>query len=422
MKKSIIFLIIFTFIFTCLLQAEEEIVLTLDEAIALALRDNRDVLLKAEDVKKAKERIAEAQAGLFPTLTVSGSWTDTRGLYEKNTGQTSTQMTLKQYLYKGGKTINTIKQNEYRLGVSQAVLDKTKAETVLNVRQAFYTLLLAGEFADLNIGILENTREHLKTIQARYRSGQASESDVLKVKESLSSVEEAYTASLGQRDSAEALLKNLLYFSDEVKIRTNSQLACEPKELAYDEAFLKAMASRPEIKQHEAQEKADQKSIAIAKSDARPTIYASWDYYNKSHSAGAAGLTKNWNDYNILGITFSWPIFDGWATKHKVEQAIIDLKETQLSRDKAIKDIALELKNAYLDLKNAIAKIKSSQAQAALYKDMHSVAEEKYASGIVSSLDLNDAALGYRVSLFNQAQAAYDYLVAKARFEKAAGG
>jgi outer membrane protein TolC len=400
----------------------EEISLTLDEAIAIALRQNRDMLIKAEDIKKAKEKIKEARSGLFPTLSFTGGWTDTRGLYSKNTGQTSTQFSAKQALYKGGKVINTIKYSEYGVSIAEAVLDKVKLETILNVNKALHTLLLANEFVDLNKAILDNTNQHLDMLKARYKNGQVSETDLLSIASSLSNVQQAYEASLNQAEASEALLKNLLSLDESVKIKPDAQFVYELKEIAYDEAFLQAMQTRPEIRQFEAQTKAAQKSVEIAKSESRPSIYASWDYYSRSHISGATGLSRNWNDYNVIGLTFSWPIFDGWATKAKVEQAIIDLKETQLLKDKTVSDIALELKNAYLDLKNALAKIKSAQAQVDLYKDTLSAAEEKYRTGIASSLDLHDVSLGYQVALFNQKQAIYDYIIAKARFEKATGG
>jgi len=419
MKRLFWFLIIFIFLTQANLRAQE-ISLTLDEAISIALRDNRDVLLKVEDIKKAKAKIAEAKAGLLPTLNFTGGWTDTRGYYTKDLSQTTTQTTLKQYLYKGGKGINTIRQNKYKLEVSQALLDKTKLETVLNIKKAFYTLLLAGEFSNLNKGILDNTQEHLNFIQARYGNGEVSESDILKIKESLSSVQEAYEASINQVETGQVLLRNLLYLDEAVKINPASQFVYEPREVAYDEGFLQAMKNRPEIRQYEAQEMADKKAIEVAKADNRPSIYASWDYYSRSHISATA--TRNWNDYNVIGLTFTWPIFDGWTTKAKVEQAIIDLKETQLTKGKAIKDIALELKNAYLDLKNAIAQMKSAQAQIDLYKDTLSVIQDKYKAGIASSLDLNDVSLGYEVSLFNQKQAVYDYILVQARFDKATGG
>ncbi len=346
--------------------------------------------------------------------------TETKGYYAKGLTQAATQTTLKQYLYKGGETINTIKYNGYKFEVSRAILDKTKLEVALNVKKAFYTLLLANEFANLNKGILENTQGHLEMQQARYANGQVSASDILAIEESLAAVEEAYTSSINQAQASQALLKNLLYLDETVNIKPAGGFTYQQREIAYDEAFLKAMRTRPEIKQYEAQAKADRANIEIAKTDNRPSVYAAWDYYSRSHTA--ATTARGWNDYNVVGLTFSWPIFDGWATKSKVEQAMVDLKQTRLTREKTIKDIALELKGAYLDLKNALAKIKSIEAQVNLYQDTLSVTQEKYKAGIASSLDLNDIALGYLVSLFNQKEAIYDYVLAKAKFDKATGG
>ena len=417
-RKSLFAIIIFMLAAPVMLRAQE-VSLSLDEAIAIALRDNRDILLKSEDIKKAKLKIAEAQASLFPALSFTGGWTDTRGYYTKDLGQTTTQSTLKQYLYKGGKVINTIKQKQDSFEVTLALLDKTKLELVLNVKKAFYTLLLAREFAKLNKGILENTQQHLQVLLARYANGQASESDILKIKESQAAVEQAYASSLNQVESSTSLLRNLLYLDEAAKIKPSGEFNYDMRELAYDAAFLKAMKSRPEIRQYQAQEKVDKGAIEIAKADNRPNVYASWDYYSRTHLTTG---TRNWNDYNVIGLTFSWPIFDGWATKAKVEQAIVDLKETQLFKEKTMKDIALELKNAYLDLQDALVKIKSTQAQIDLYRDTVLVTQDKHKAGIASSLDLEDVLLGYDISLFNQKEAVYDYVLAKARFDKATGG
>jgi outer membrane protein len=149
MRKLSLFLAIFIFLSPVFLKAEE-ISLNLEEAIAIALRDNRDIRLQSEEVEKAKLKIAEARAGLLPTLTFSGTLKDTRGLYSKDLNQSSLQATLKQSLYKGGQTVNTISFNEYGLSVAQAILDGAKLETALEVSKAFYTFLLAEEFTILN--------------------------------------------------------------------------------------------------------------------------------------------------------------------------------------------------------------------------------------------------------------------------------
>jgi outer membrane protein len=421
MKKTISFIITFVFLFLVPLRAEE-IYLTLDEAIAMALRDNRDILLKAQAVKKAKEKVAESKASLFPSLTFSASWADTRGYYDKNVGQSSTQTTLKQYLYKGGKIINTIKYNGYNFELSQSLLDQAKLEIALNVKKAFYTLMLAMKFSQLNKDILENTTEHFESLRKRYNSGEASESELLQVESSINSVQQEYEASLNQAESSGALLRNLLYLDESVFIKTNDEFKYEPIEIAYTEAFLNAMKMRPEIKQYEAQQKAAQKSVEISKADNRPSVYASWDYYSRSHAASISGVSRNWNDYDIIGVTFSWPIFDGWSTKSKVEQAIIEVKETQILKEKAIKNISLELKNSYLSLRDALSKIRAAESDLRVYKDNLSSVAKKYDQGMASSLDHNDAKIKYDIALFNIKLAIYDYLIAKGNFDKATGG
>lgn len=321
----------------CLLA--EEVSLTLDQAIAILLRENSDILLKAEEVKKAKSKISEAEAGQFPSLTVSGSWTDTRGLYAKDTTGLSSQIGLKHYLYTGGETVNTIKYNQQGLAVAQAVLDKAKLDAILQLKKAYYTLLISAELADINKAILSNTKEHLESLRLRYANGQASQSDILKIDASSSSAEQAYEASLNQIESSQELLRNLLKLDKDVSITAEAVLDYEKGEIAYEQAFLQALSRRPEIRQYEAEINASKSAVEIAKAGRRPSVYGSCDYY--SRSTLSASTTKNWNDYNIVGITVSWPVFDGWITKAKIGQALADLQAARITKDKTTGILAL---------------------------------------------------------------------------------
>ncbi len=424
MKKLFLLSILGILLFAPPLKAQE-IVLTLDEALSLAVRNNRSILLKAEDVLKAKAKIKEAQAGLLPSLDLAAGWQDLRELYSKDVGTYSAGAGITQTLYASGKVINAVKISEYNYFASQAVLDTVKLDTIAEVKKAFYTLGLSEQFAEINKGIVENTREHIDFMQARFEQGQSSESEIIAMRSSLVNAQQAYEVSLNQKEAAEALLINLLSFDKEVKIRANDPLICEPKDIAYEEAFLEAMQRRPEIRQLEAQQKSAKRAVSVARSGGQPSVLASWDYYSSSRTSFGSFATpggKGWNDYNMIAITASWPIFDGWLTKSKVDQALIDLKEAQLLKDKKSKDIALEIKSSYLDLKSAVTNIKSTEEQVRVFKDGLFVMQAKYSAGTTSLLDLHDAKLSHQVALFNQVSAQYDYLMAKARFDRATGG
>lgn len=398
--------------------AAETVSVTLDEAVFLALRNNRDVLLKTQDLKKAKAKINEARAAFFPTLTFTGTLSRAMELYSKDMSTTTTQTSLKQYLYRGGKTLNTLAYNQYAADISTALLEKTKQDLVLSVKTAFYALLLSREYVSLNRQIVTNAEEHFRYVRERYAKGLASASELIAMKASLANVRQVYLISLNDKEALAAQLKNLLYLDQSVALEPRGRLAYALKDLMYDVALLKAVKDRPEIHQYEAQIKASRRAVDIAKADSRPSIYASWDYY--SRSASAAGK-RGWEDYHTAGLVFSWPIFDGWATKSKVEQAIADLRSAEILKDKTVQGVALDLKTAYLAYQDALEEIKSAGSQLDVYADQLSVAQKKFKNGHVSTLDLNDAMLKYEISVFNRTQAVYDYLIARSQFDKATG-
>jgi len=419
--NKIIIIICGVFLFSVNAQAET-VTLTLEEAIAIALRDNRDILLKEEDLKDAKSKLKEAHAGLFPTLNFTASYKDTRAYYNKNLSETATQTTLKQYLYKGGAIINTIKYEGKNIKVAKALLDKEKLELIKDVKKNFYTLYLTKDFVKLNKAIMQNNQDQLVSYKERYDNGEVSYSDIFEIDAALSNAKNVYGESFNQIEASELLLKDLLAIDINLKIDLVDEFKYQPIELAYDEAFLKAVESRPEIAQYEAQIKADKLAVEIAKATNRPNIYAAWDYYSRSRTSLSFAPTKGWQDYNVLGLVFTWPIFDGWATRAKVEQAIVDLKQTQLTQMQIKEDIVIELKNAYIGLKDAISKLDVTDSDLVRYSDNLNVAIARYAEGEISHLDRDDAILKYEVASFNKKDAIYDYLIAKSNFERATGG
>ncbi len=419
---AIIILFFFLTIFCCPPPSAfaEELMLTLDEAITLALRDNRSIRLQAQDVARIKAQLASDKSELWPTLTFAGTQQYDKGYYPADMSSTITQTSIRQYLYKGGSITNQIEKTKYDMQAAQAITIKARHEIILTVTKTFCATLLAQEYARLNKAIMDNTQQHLEFVSARYQKGLASENDVLRLKNSLENVTVVYYESLDQVSSLKAILRNVLYLENDIVLSLTGALAYEPRDFLYDESFLEALAGRPEIKEFEARERSGIKAVEIAKADGRPTIHASWDYYSRSHILSTA--SKNWNDNMVIGVTFSWPVFDGWGTKAKVDQAIADLKQAQLLKEKTIKDIALELKQAYLILKGSMSRLQAVEAELAWYENSIKKVVAQYEKGEASQLDLSDAQIGRDISIFKKTQATYDYLVAHADFLKATGG
>ena len=401
--------------------AERAVVLGLDEAIAIALRDNREILLDQEELAKAGHKIQEAKSAYLPEVKITSGSTYTRGLYRKDINSYSFQAGLKQYLYQGGKAANTLKQAKYEQQAQEAALEKSLAAVIKDVKKSFYAFLIAREFAGLNQRVLENQFAHLEAIKEKQAKGEASESEMLKALHGLSDARYLQEASLNQLENAKTLFKDILALENKTEVELSGDFEYSPKEIAVDSAILKALEARPEISEYAALEKADASAVEIARSGGRPSIYGTFDYYSRSTTSLSFSPGKGWQDYNTVGFTFSWPVFDGWLTKAKVEQALSDLKQDRIMRDKLQADIASQVKNAYLSLKTALAGLEPKKREIELYQDYLKTAEDKYKEGILSELGLDDVRLALRVSDFNRRQGLYDCLAARAELDLAMG-
>jgi len=417
-----LFFIIFIFVFIPNVLAED-IALTLDEAVFLALRDNRNIQIGASDIEKAKSKIKEAWSVVYPSLAVNIDKDRTSHLMDKPYSTTEIHAGLKQNIFQSGRIYNSIKQSEYSKQVQEALYDKEKIEVILNVKKAFCTIMLSEYFLDLNSKVLKNSEMHLDFTKARYKKGEASQLDIENATASLDDARKVYEVSLNQVEASKELLRNLLYLQESVNVNVVGTFTYTPKEVMFDKALLKAMSDRPEIKQYEAKLRADEHALGMAKAGNLPEVYLTLDSYSGDRFITTTGITTSkWKNYNVLGLNFSWPIFDGFATKAKIEQAIVDLKQTKMLKEKTIQDIVLELKNAYLGLKNSISSLDSAESDIKFYKNNLISIKKKYKEGIASSLDFDDADLKYKLSIFNKQQALYDYIIAKSSLDKAEGG
>ena len=420
MKK---FSFLFLFLFSVNIVLAKEVSLDINEAIALALRDNPVILLKAEDIEKAKAKIKESLSEALPKVSLTSTLSKTNNYYpNKDITSDSLSLSFKQIIYTGGRIVNTIKYTEYGLDIAKIILDEAKLDIVANTKKAFYSLLLAREFVNLNYKILKNIEAHYNSFKIKYNYGEISKTDLLKLKQSLVLARSQYEESLNQLNSFEELLKNLLFLDSDIKIIPEGKLYYKPREISYKEAFLEALKLRPEIKRIDAELKAQEKSIEIVKSQNRPTIYASWDYFNRSHTTSLGGLSKNRNDYNVISLVFSWPIFDGWQTKARLDEALADLRKSKITKEKTKKDIEYELKDSYFKLKTSIYKMRASLLDTNVYFENLKTINEKYLNGEVSYLDKFDNKLKYLISRFNYISSIYEYLIAEVNFDRAIGG
>jgi len=160
-------------------------------------------------------------------------------------------------------------------------------------------------------------------------------------------------------------------------------------------------------------------SIQMAKAAWRPQINAEAGYSYRSDNVANMFIERhnNWN----AGVSVTIPLFDGFASKAKVDAAQVRYAQANLEKEDLIDQIAVDVRRACLDLNQAKAIIDSSQDNIAEAKEALKIAGVSFDNGEGTNLEILDAQVSLSQIEENYSSAIYDYLMAKAFLDRTTG-
>jgi outer membrane protein len=192
-------------------------------------------------------------------------------------------------------------------------------------------------------------------------------------------------------------------------------LPVEDEDQPLDTLVGKAVANRPEIGQLRRQRVAQEASLSSAKGGYGPTLSA---LAGVSESGLALdGLVPNWS----AGLLLSWPIFQGGLTMSQVHQAEAGLESIDAQKSLEELQVRLDVDSARLAVRAAKASIGAAEEAVASARLQLQLAEQRYATGVGSIIELNDAQVAYTSAAAQLVQARYGLASARAQLLAALG-
>jgi len=130
-----------------------------------------------------------------------------------------------------------------------------------------------------------------------------------------------------------------------------------------------------------------------------------------------AGLAPNWYGSMLL----NWPIFEGGLTKAQVRTAEAGLESVSAQKALEALQVRLDVDSARLAVRAAKATIRAADEAAASSSQQLRLAEQRYATGIGSIIELNDAQVTHTSAAAQVVQARYVLASARAQLLAALG-
>ncbi|MEN8867479.1 MAG: TolC family protein, partial [Flavobacteriales bacterium] len=347
--KSIVLLAIF---FPLVGVSQEK--MSVEDAISLALKNNFDIQLAENSILQAKNNKSIYNTGFLPTATASADGkystsnakiTDQQG-NERNIDAVETKgyggsVGLNYILFNGGaRKYNYDKlKNLYALSSLQR---KTQIEnTLIEVYTTFYNVARNQEQLKTVEEAFQISKERLERVSAQRKFGQQTTLDVLnaKVDANKDSINLLNVAVLVENN-----MRNLNYLlGRDINTAFDAQAdVVLDEEVSYLELKEQLKTNNNELKQIEINQSISQQDLRINQAGWLPSVSTNVSYGLNYSDNGPAGFLAEQQTTGInAGINLSWNIFDGGATKVRVQNAKIAMKTQGLNQQK----IQLNLEN-----------------------------------------------------------------------------
>lgn len=355
-------------------------------------------------VRASQGRTDQQAAGLNPRLSLTTTYTDQLINSLSGTGVGgfiagggwNYQANLNQLLFDFGHTRDLVRSQEELTRAAQAAYEQAQADLVLQVKQAYYTLLQSQRLVKVQEDNLVNRREHVTQATSRFRAGLGLPSDVTRAESALSSglfqLSQAQTKAANDRLQLSLLLGLDPRVPLAIREEQEQPLAIQQTQ----ELFDKALAQRQELLQFQSNVAAAQAALDAAHTQSAPTLSTNLTYNNRSQPA-----------FQTLGINLAlaFNAYDGGLQDGKVSEAEANLDKAQADLEGARQRVLSQVGQAYLNLKNAEQQVTAALAEEANARETLRLTDGRYKVGLGIFLDVLDAQSAYLTAQTNRVNA-----------------
>ena len=402
---------------------------TVEQGVALAAEQNPEIIIARKKVEAARGGLIGARSGYLPSLLSTG-FADKREAQTQN--QTRTQLRNEDYnaslralenVYTGGAVSSQVAIAKLNIEKQSYELEETINRVALDVRTAFYDILLNRAKVRVHEDSVRALEEELKTQQERLHAGIVGTLNVRRAEVTLANERPELINAKTQLKNSYLRLGELLGI--DARSETDSpfevagQLQYEDRRPDLNECLARADAARAEIKARQKDIEIEDRQYIVDRSELRPQVQVFSGYEVYSERDPAVG--PEFNHGYIVGVTGTWHLFDGFAAKGRMQATRARREAAMQALEAARRSIASEVRGAFLDLEQADKVLESETKNVQTADESLEIAKRNLAAGLGTQLDVLQAAADVTRTRTTRLSAIHLHNVALAKLARASG-
>ena len=392
--------------------------LTLEEAEAIALRNNPEITVSKLQALEAREFVRETRSAFYPQANLSlTAVTSNPGsriaagyltnpiLYPRAAAGASVSQLITDF----GRTQNLLSSSEFTAKAADQNAVATKQQIVLAVDEAFYNTLETMALLHVAEETVKERQLRVDQVQALTNSKLKSELDLSFVKVDLARAKLLLLDARNNYDASQSTLSAILGYPDRQDFAT-----VEPAEQVRPPApdavplIQQALQQRPEVRSL-----ANELSAATKFSKAEHDLW--WPTVNALGVVGLAPVRANQIDswYGAVGVNINIPVFNGFMFNARAKTADLETEVKRKRLEDLQDNVARDVRNSWLDTGKAYERLsvtRQLREQADLALEL---AEARYKLGLGTIVEYSQAELEKTDAELQDTDAHYRYFLSQ---------
>ncbi len=393
--------------------AGAQLTLTLDRALEMALSDNPTVKVADLEIERYDYVRKQTLANLYPQIDASGQYTRSivkqemaKGLSfgADNTLTATGNISLALFV---PSVYRQLKMNRTEMAAAVESARSSRIDLVADVRQAFYNVLLAEQSYRVLQESVATTQRVVDNTERLFNNGLASEYDFISAKVQLSNLRPSVLQAENAIELSKLQLKMYLSIPEDVDIAVAGSLddlrnvvLLGSDNLSTDishNSSLRTLDLQRELLEHQ---------VKLIQTQRMPTIAA----------FGSAIYTGN----DMERMDFSSMMGGGSKPEGGTGEAIAQASSNSFWWQHPI-NVGLQIRQSINNLLTSRETMLSNEMTVDQAQKAYDISLTRYDAGAGTILELNTAQLQLTQAQLNYSQSIYDYLSARAEYDRVAG-
>lgn len=418
--------IIFVFMSFCMTSIAAQKLVSVSEAIELALENNYGIKIISNNKEIAKNNAGVLNSGYLPTVTSSSGATFNRDNLEAEfaNGESTALNGAKSSRYNASINLNYTlfdglgRYYDYkRLKETYKLSELQARETIENTIAQLYVVYYNVAQVTENVTVLEKTltvsKDRITRASYQFEYGQGTMLNVLNAQVDINNdsinLINAKQQLVNTKRDLNVVLGNVISSEFRVDTTIDFKLDIDQNDLA-----TKVKSNNVNLLQLDKNIMINTFIVKANKSGYLPSLGLTGSYgWNKGNNNAASFVAVSTNTGLSGGLSLSWNLFDGGATATRVSNAKIELENRSLEKESMVIDIERNFNNAWDDYQNKLTIFQVQENNIITSTNNFNRTQEKYKLGQATSIEFRQAQLNLINSELNRNQAKYAAKIAE---------